>query len=267
MCRYKINSLGLLVNAVLAVIMITSLQGCAGYSKTGPKAGTYYGSSRDMGDGYAKTFVNIDADGKPTAIGIRISEDALTDLPAETPGDADGWEYVLSLPEEAALSGYDHVVVDWNPKGHIPPGIYDMPHFDFHFYMISQEQRDKITAKGDDLPKAHKAPAPEFMPEGYILPEGTEVARMGAHAIDPTSPEFNKQPFTKTFIYGFYDGSMVFLEPMASKAFLDTKPDTTNPVKPPRSYSRHAFYPQYYSIKYSTEGREYIISLDSLTFR
>jgi len=52
------------------------------------------------------------------------------------------------------------------------------------------EQREKITAKGEDLERAHRAPAPEFMPEGYILPDGTEVPRMGAHAIDSTAPEF-----------------------------------------------------------------------------
>ena len=31
---------------------------------------------------------------------------------------------------------------------------------------------------------------------------------MGAHAIDPTGDEFTKKSFTKTFIYGFYDGEM-----------------------------------------------------------
>ena len=26
-------------------------------------------------------------------------------------------------------------LLNWNPHGHIPPGIYDRPHFDVHFYM------------------------------------------------------------------------------------------------------------------------------------
>jgi hypothetical protein len=52
-------------------------------------------------------------------------------------------------------------------------GIYDAPHFDSHFYLMSQERRDRITATGEDLAKAHKAPATELMPLGYILPEGT----------------------------------------------------------------------------------------------
>jgi len=33
---------------------------------------------------------------------------------------------------------------------------------------------------------------------------------MGNHLLDLTGPEFNKQPFTRTWIYGAYDGK-VFL--------------------------------------------------------
>ena len=212
------------------------------------------------------TFTTMDAGGKLTAIGLRMSETALTGLPAEPPHDADGWEYILALPKEAAASGYDHVGIDWNPKGHIPDGVYNTPHFDFHFYMISQADKEKITAKGEDLARAHKAPAAEFMPEGYILPPGTEVPRMGAHAIDPSSPEFNKMPFTKTFIYGFYNGQMIFLEPMMTKAFLETNPNTTDRIKLPAAYARHAYYPTMYSVKYDPAIREFEISLEGLMY-
>lgn len=263
MCKSKMIATGLAA-AVLATTMMTSIQGCATASNPEPTAGTYDGPSRDMGGGRAHTFVTLDAGGRPTALGIRMSETALSGLPAEPPRDADGWEYVLPLPKEAALSGYQHVVIDWNPMGHPPPGVYDKPHFDFHFYLISPAQREKITAKGEDLARAHKAPAPGFMPEGYILPEGTEVPRMGAHAVNPASPEFNKLPFTKTFIYGFYDGSMAFLEPMVTKAFLETKPKVTDPIKLPKAYSRHAYYPTRYSVKYDGAQREYVIALEGL---
>ena len=250
------------LGAALAAVMMASIPGWAAVG-----AGTYDGPPQDMGGGRAYTFVTLDAGGKPTTIGIRMSEAALSGLPAEPSPGMDAVEYVLPFPKEAKSAGYTHVGLDWNPKGHVPPGVYDAPHFDFHFYLISAEQREKITAKGDDIARARKAPAPEIMPEGYILPEGTEVPRMGAHAIDPTSPEFNKQPFTKTFIYGFYDGSIAFLEPMVTKAFLETKPNVTEPVKLPRSYSRRAYYPTQYTVKYDESQREYVISLDGLTSR
>lgn len=251
----------------LAATMAPPAARSADTGSPGSVAGTFDGPVRDMGKGHAHTFFTLDASGKPTAIGIRMSETVLAGLPVELPHDAHALEYVLSLPKEAAVSGYNHVGIDWNPRGHPPPGVYDAPHFDFHFYLISPEQRDRITAKGEDLARAHKAPVPGFMPEGYLLPEGTEVPRMGAHAVDPAGPEFNGLPFTKTFIYGFYDGSMAFLEPMASKAFLETKPDVSEPVKLPEAYARHAYYPTRYSVRYDAARREFVISLDNLVAR
>jgi hypothetical protein len=252
---------------VTATLAVNPVLWCASSRKANLATGTYNGPARDMGKGRAHTFITLDANKKPTTIGIRLTEAALTGLPTEPPSDADGWEYVLPLPKEASISGYTHIVIDWDPKGHIPPGVYDKPHFDFHFYLISPEQREKITAKGEDLAKAHKQPAPEFMPEGYILPEGTEIARMGSHAIDPSSPEFNKLPFTKTFIYGFYDGSMAFLEPMVTIAFLETKPNVTDYIKLPKAYSQHGYYPTQYSVKYNQGQREYLISMEGLMYR
>ena len=250
----------------MAAMVATFILGCSGSRNPGSTDMTYNGPSIALGEGRAYAFTTIDASGKPIAIGLRMSEPALKGLPVEMPHDATGWEYILPLPKEASTLGYDHVGIDWNPKGHIPDGVYDMPHFDFHFYMISQADKEKITLKGEDLARAHKAPAPEFMPEGYVLPEGTEVPRMGAHAIDPSSPEFNKMPFTKTFIYGFYDGQMVFLEPMMTKVFLETSPNTTDRIKLPKTYAKHGYYPTMYSVKHDATQREYVISLESLNF-
>jgi hypothetical protein len=74
------------------------------------------------------------------------------------------------------------------------------------------------------------------------MPQGTDMARMGAHWIDPAAPEFNKQPFGKTFIYGSYNGSLAFMEPMTAKTYLDTKPDISEPIKLPAAYQRRGYY-------------------------
>jgi len=252
---------------VITLIVMGFIIGPSGSGTLNTADRTYNGSSIKVGEGSAYAFTTLDANGKPLAIGLRMSESALQGLPAEIPHNATGWEYVLPLPKQGANFGYDQVVLDWNPKGHIPDGIYNVPHFDFHFYMISQADREKITLKDEDLARAHMAPAPEFMPEGYTLPEGTEVPQMGAHAIDPSAPEFNNMPFTKTFIYGFYDGQMAFLEPMMTKTYLETKPNTLDTVKLPKSYAKHGYYPTMYSIKYDITQREYVISLEGLNYR
>jgi len=266
MNKYKIINRGSLILMIAAMVM-TFILGCSESRNPGPTAMTYNGPHRDLGNGSAYAFETIDVNGKPIAIGLRMSEAVLTGLQSEPPHDGTGWETIIPLPKKAATSGYDHIGIDWNPKGHIPNGIYDRPHFDFHFYMISQAEKEKITAKGEDLARAHKAPAPEYMPEGYILPKGTEVPRMGAHAIDPSSPEFNKHRFTKTFIYGFYDGQMVFFEPMMTKAFLETKPNTTDRIKLPKSYAKNGYHPTAYSVRYDAIQREFEISLDNLVYK
>lgn len=265
MIKYKIVNRGSLI-FVIATMVMAFILGCSESRNLGPTAMTHNGPPRDLGGGNAYAFTTIDVSGKPIAIGLRMSEIALTGLQAEPPHDVTGWETIIPLPKEAAISGYDHIGIDWNPRGHIPNGIYNTPHFDFHFYMIGQAEKEKITAKGEDLARAHKAPAPEYMPEGYILPKGTEVPRMGAHAIDPSSSEFNQQPFTKTFIYGFYDGQMVFLEPMMTKAFLETKPNTTDRIKLPRTYAKNGYYPTVYSVRYNATQREFEISLENLIY-
>jgi hypothetical protein len=255
---------------VLQVVILSALalllSGCGPFKKGADKVGTYEGPSVVVGQGRATAFVTLGADGKPEVVGIKLTEKAMTGLPAEPPDDADGWEYVLELPSEAVGTGYDHIGVDWNPEGHIPPGIYDKPHFDFHFYLISADDRNKITAVGDDLERAHKPPSEDSMPAGYILPPGTEVPRMGAHAIDPEADEFKKKPFTKTFIYGYYDGQLIFLEPMVTQTYLETRPSVIEPVKVPKTYTKHGYYPTRYGIKYDANQGEYQISLEGLEY-
>jgi hypothetical protein len=49
------------------------------------------------------------------------------------------------------------------------------------------------------------------------------AANMGNHLIDFTAPEFNGEPFTHTYIWGAYGGSLIFFEPMVTTDFLKTR--------------------------------------------
>ncbi|MEW6087097.1 MAG: DUF5602 domain-containing protein [bacterium] len=232
------------------------------------KSGVFFGKARQIGNGAGWAWVEIDKQGKPSAIGVTITQTALSGLP-EIPSskDIDSVEYPLLFPEEVKALPFTHISLDWNPYGHIPPGVYDVPHFDIHFYLLTQKERNRITAKGDDIVKCLKKPAAQYLPAGYVLPEGTEVPRMGVHWIDPSAPEFNKQPFTRTFIYGSYNGKIAFFEPMVTKAFLETKPNDTQTIKLPASYQKKGYYPSEYSVKYDESRQEYTISLDKLSFK
>ena len=63
----------------------------------------------------------------------KIVETALENLPADLT------QYVLELPANKGKNFYTHVLIDWNPKGHEPAHIYDLPHFDIHFYTSTQQ--------------------------------------------------------------------------------------------------------------------------------
>ncbi|MBR9788355.1 MAG: hypothetical protein GYB40_10505 [Vibrionaceae bacterium] len=255
----KSNSKWLISLSTIAASIL--LAGCA-TNKEAIKSGTYEGPKTPIGQGEAHSFVTIGSNGTPTKIGIKLSESALSGLPMSATEHE--YEYNLELPPEFSSTGYRHIVIGWNPHGHIPVGVYDTPHFDFHFYVIDSSDRKKITAVGDDLARAHKAPPEQYMPIGYILPPGTEVPNMGAHAINPQGDEFTKQSFTKTFIYGFYDGQMIFVEPMITKAYLETKPEMHSTIAVPNKYFSPGYYPTSYGVVYNKENREYEISLENL---
>src|ERR1044072_4966536 len=54
--------------------------------KTSSRAGTFVGESRPLGNGTVRSWVTLDRNGDPTAVGVTFSEAALSGLPAKEPG-------------------------------------------------------------------------------------------------------------------------------------------------------------------------------------
>ena len=252
-------------------------------------AGTYrhYGTAHTLGAGKARAYVVLDEqnNNRPLEVGVALSAGALDQLPAPAaplPGGghnhADSHEYLLTLPAGHGTR-YQFIKMDWNAAGHEPPGIYDVPHFDFHFYTISQAAR--LAIDPDDPAYATKAarfPAPAYVPPRYMVlpppPAPVEVVpRMGVHWLDVTSPELqpptspSHRPFTHTFIHGSWDGHFIFDEPMITRAFLLSKPDITVPLPQAAEVEAPGYYPTTYRILYDASAREYRIALGSLVKR
>ncbi|MCC6731025.1 MAG: DUF5602 domain-containing protein [Chthonomonadales bacterium] len=231
------------------------------------RPGTYTGEARRMGNGVAYTWVTLNEKGKPSSVGVTFTETALEGLPAVPPKGMIGTEYMLSLPRQADKTPFSHAVVNWNPNGHVPAGIYDVPHFDVHFYAIAPAKRYQITAVGKDLARCRKPVPAGYMAAGYIYAPGAEEREMGAHWVDAAAPELHGQRFTKTFVYGSYDGKVIFYEPMLTKAWIETRPEFSEPIKLPTTYSRSDFYPTSYSVRYDEARREYTVALEGMTWR
>lgn len=218
---------------------------------------TFYGPTIPIGNGVGRAWVAVNQQGDPTAVGINLSEKALEKLPLEPT------QFVLDLPKTKGENFYTHALVDWNPEGHEPPGVYDLPHFDFHFYIISNEARMAIGP--NDLAQFANAPDAKYVPSAYWqIPGG--VPQMGAHWVDVTSPEFNGGIFTKTFIWGSYDGSFIFWEPMITRDYLLSHPDDVIPVRQPEAFEKDGWYATNYKISYTTNPNQYTVALTNLNY-
>lgn len=229
------------------------------------KSATYEGKSVRIGKGQAHTVVRTDADGKLQSVGVVFTEGMLDGLPMAAPGKDPDFPYPLPMPTKGPKTVFDHVVINWESVGHPPPKVYDVPHFDFHFYLVSSKEQMHTMYKSEaESGDPAQQPAAELMPAGYILPPGTAVPQMGVHAVNPASPEFKGQPFTATFIYGYHDKHQAFLEPMVSMAFLQSKAPFSAPVTRPANYNKTGKYPSNYSVKYDEGSKSYAVTLEDL---
>ncbi|MBB4079721.1 hypothetical protein GGR28_002346 [Lewinella aquimaris] len=209
-----------------------------------------------MGNGMARAVVQTDLQGTPLSLAVEFDAAALNGLPT---GHFPPPSYVLRLPAGVSLPPYDHITLDWNEHGHEPPHVYDKPHFDVHFYFMTEAERDAI---GPDDSLAFNQPLPaENLPLDYLETPGG-VPGMGAHVIDLRSPEISGEgTFTHTFIYGKYAGQITFLEPMITTEFLRSKPDVTAEVRQPQAWQQPGYYPTKYRVAYEAGKDSYSVVL------
>jgi len=233
-------------------------------------AHTYRGPAVTIGNGTARTAILTDSANRPLAISVELTEGVLAGLPAQ-PNNSDhllDWTYYLQFPKAAPPTGFDHVMINWHPLGHVPPGIYTVAHFDIHLYMIDTKSQLAIHYAHSETPDVADVtlPAPALTPPGYFIPPGTQVSRMGVHAVPKAAPEFNGGKFANTLIYG-YDGvgRLAFIEPMIALDYLKTRPSDVRPVAVPSSYSFAGDYPARYSVTYDAKRRTYRVIFDQLT--
>lgn len=218
----------------------------------------FFGPAQHLGLGVVRSTVRMNRDGTPESIGVRLSEKVLERLP-EHPV-----ILTLTLPNKAAGLAFDHIDLDWNPQGHEPQGLFTVPHFDVHFYTVSEEYKMSIT----DLEKAANYPEAEYIPEGYQHPPDflpvQLVPYMGVH----WTHETEAPPFTHTFIYGSYDGSFIFMEPMVTVDYLVNEADGTPfPIAQPEKHALEGYYyPTTYSMDYDSKRKEYIIEMAGMVW-
>ena len=253
------------------------------------------GTPSSLGNGTVASYAEFDGAGAPKAIGVVFSAGALDALPA-APSDGhrcfdanndgvidlatecSGWhERVLPVPNEASRRTdvpFKWALLNWNPKGHIPTGVFDKPHFDVHFYIEPIEnifalQRGTCGLeflRCDQFALASKPVPGNYVPANF-KDMGAAAPAMGNHLLDPTTHEFHGEAFTRHWIYGVYDGRVIFWEEMLALSYMLSKPDVCFPIKTPDAVALTGYYPTRSCIRYMPGKNEYTVSVEDFVLR
>jgi hypothetical protein len=285
-----VGALAVVVAAVAALALLNG-RGNAAPSSAGERT---FGWRTPLGNGEVVSFAEMSESGAPRAIGITFSAGTFTNLPAD-PSDGhhcfdrdnngviaateciDTHEFVIPLPDAVTRRSdvpFKWVLLNWNKRGHMPPGIYDVPHFDVHYYMEPVANVFAIRDGGcgpefvncDDFARAKKP-----VPAQYLHPDFKDVdavaPAMGNHLIDVGGHEFHGHDFTRSWIYGIYDGRVTFWEQMISLKYLQSGPSDCSPIKTPAAVATSGYYPTRECVRYDATTNAYSVSLEEFTYR
>jgi hypothetical protein len=245
--------------------------------------------------GEVASFAEVQGTGAPKSIGIMLSAEALSSLPSEHSDghhcfdrDGDGvtarpaecfetHEFVIPLPDAVNRRDdvpFKWVLLNWNLHGHAPPGVYDVPHFDVHFYMtpIADVLAIRPGPCGPELVNCDDFAAAKMpLPAGLMHPDFSDVdavaPAMGHHLIDLSGHEFHGEPFTRTWIYGVYGGRVTFYEEMVTLAYLLSRPDACATIKSPPAVAVGGFYPTQRCVRYDAVANAYVVSMEGFVYR
>lgn len=188
-----------------------------------------------------KAWSSVSAkDGIPKEISFVVNDAVLNTAPAATPGEGHNPanDFIIPVPAgAAAVTPFKFIMLNWNPAGHEPEHVYTIPHFDIHFYSTTP---DEVMGYMDNDKLNKEVPA-GYVPANHI--SGPGVPMMGKHYIDATSGELNGHTFDQTFLYGAYDGKVVFWEPMITLDFLKNTSHFDRSLPQPEKFEKTGFYP------------------------
>jgi len=258
-----------------------------------------YGERTRIGNGTLTAYSQREGS-RPVAIGMVMTDGVLDGLPQDPPNDGKwcfdkdsngtvdpmtectgGYENQLELGtgfKRNADSPFTYILANWNPHGHIPVGVYNVPHFDVHFYTGTDAERTAIRTgpcpalvNCDDYQLGKKLPDAKYIAPDFIDVDAVEPA-MGNHLVDPTSPEFNGVPFTHTWIYGVWNTKVTFFEPMVTHDWFSglrngTINDACFDFKQPSAFQKSGWYPTKYCLRHRDNRSDMTVSLENFVHR
>jgi hypothetical protein len=203
------------------------------------------------------TWARVHARHGVQEVGVTIPVALFDDQPEPGSGPAGAIASLLFPEIVRDTTFFNHFELHSQAHGHeTPPGSTNpirnsVPHYDFHFYAIDEDDVWLIPGLPAPLPRV----SAELLPIGYRQPGGSS-AQMGRHAAPQNSfvdPDF----LSTVMIVGFVpDGTqMHFIEPMISREFLLHRAPFQLAVPMPQRFGRPMFYPTKLTAEYEA-GRD-----------
>ncbi len=232
-------------------------------AKNADHVNTFKGPEVSIGNGKGRSWISINHAGLPQEIGIELTQGALSGLPSD-PMDFAAATYILPLHQKAkAATLFDHITINWNVHGHEPEHVFDVPHFDFHFYMISLQARLAIPPYEVATAPFDLLPPPATWPDNFVPTPGG-VPQMGKH----WASILFVPPFSKTMIYGSYAGAFTFVEPMITQQFLMSGASFQEEFgRVKYDHQVNAFVPGQYNIYYDGRTQKHYITLSKFVWK
>lgn len=129
---------------------------------------------------------------------------------------------VVAIPQIAINQTVIHSLsVNYYTSGHIPPGVYDTPHWELHPSIITEAEVQQIDCKPEnDVPAFN----PVAMPDDFLLPPPSInpcVPQMGTHMGWAKAPEFQGERF-RVGAHGatYWKGKYLSVEPKAANEYM-----------------------------------------------
>lgn len=205
----------------------------------------YKGSPVKAFGGKARVWVKLAKNGSPVKIAITLTNTVLTTVPFDPTEEEQ--EIVIPAPSQANVTAFHSFAIDWNPLGDSPKNIYGLALFGFHFFTITEAQKQAIIADPNYIQHYSTYPAPGYLPASYStvsrggIPGGG--CRYCVHLYDTTAQEFHGQTFTQTFVYGTYNAKVNFYEPMMTLNFLQNTESFQRTIPQPSKFTPNGYYP------------------------
>jgi hypothetical protein len=257
---FKRPLFALFATTTVALTAVVALAGCGSSAKYVGPVGTVYGPKERMGNGYARSYVVLDGEGRPSTFGVAMSEGAMQFLP-NGPAPTFATEFSLSFPATASFQPFNHIALYYS-QGH-EPDTTELPHFHIDYLLITQDERDQIL---DTDPRQDVPPPPQFLPQDHV-PLGLHLPQLGQPWVDLSAGIFHGITLDHNYNYGFFNGQMTFINCDVSQAFLTSKVGSTTIMKLPQQYQKPGYYPTKYVLGYDPVNKEYTSSIQGLVLR